>query len=399
MDGQVSLFGPDLPCGRTLSGSTPAAGPPARIFRRSSRRSFGWKNHRLMVLDLRPGAGNMLGPCWEYDPPWLGSPGTLNTSESPRGGAESSLSRILLPTVPRKYYLSRRACLGILRRARQRGKTLPEKLERALKIQAGLIPAEPLSPDGAAGFCAGASPTAGSTGWQEEVSPTLKAASGGNMMPSVLCLNDQGGARMDVSGEISGTLRAQEHGHQPLLFENHGIAGRYRGPLEVAPTLAARIGTGGNNAPIVSQDTEYPVFSRQRVDKFQEDEITSTQSARQYKDTTDLVLTDTAGLDCRNGKENGDLYGTLQASGSGQSLNSVHPIRTGLLLRRLHPTEAERLQGFPDDWTKLPGASDSARFRGLGNSVSVPCVEHLMQGIALALRAPPELCWFRFLSE
>ena len=35
----------------------------------------------------------------------------------------------------------------------------------------------------------------------------------------------------------------------------------------------------------------------------------------------------------------------------------------------------------------MPGASDSARYKALGNSVAVPCVEYLMQGIALALRA------------
>ena len=43
--------------------------------------------------------------------------------------------------------------------------------------------------------------------------------------------------------------------------------------------------------------------------------------------------------------------------------------------------------GFPDFWTGLPGASDSARFCALGNSVCIPCVEYLMQGIALVLRA------------
>ena len=41
-----------------------------------------------------------------------------------------------------------------------------------------------------AGFCAGAGPTAGSIGYREEVAPTLKAGASGNMMPSVLCLND-----------------------------------------------------------------------------------------------------------------------------------------------------------------------------------------------------------------
>ena len=61
--------------------------------------------------------------------------------------------------------------------------------------------------------------------------------------------------------------------------------------------------------------------------------------------------------------------------------------RSCQLIRKLLPLEAERLQGYPDGWTDLPGASDSARFKALGNSVAIPCVEYLMQGIALVLRA------------
>ena len=134
--GQVSLFGQDLDAGRMCPGLSPArkektSGP-------SSRRLSGSRNHRLMLLDLRPGAGNLLGPYWEYDPPWLGPPGTLNTSESPNGGAGSSLSLILQDTVPSKYYLSRAACLGILRRAEGRGKELPPQLREALELQAGI---------------------------------------------------------------------------------------------------------------------------------------------------------------------------------------------------------------------------------------------------------------------
>ena len=52
-----------------------------------------------------------------------------------------------------------------------------------------------------------------------------------------------------------------------------------------------------------------------------------------------------------------------------------------LLIRRLTPLECERLQGFPDEWTGIPGASDSARYRALGNSVAVPCVEFIMKSL------------------
>jgi len=130
----------------------------------------------------------------------------------------------------------------------------------------------------------------------------------------------------------------------------------------------------------------HAVYSRQRVDAFKDGEVVSTQSARQYKDATDLVM-DVAGLDCRNASENGDLCGTLQKGTSGSSLNSIHPVRNGLLIRRLTPLECERLQGFLDGWTNIPNASDSARYKALGNSVAIPCVEFIMGQIAAVPRA------------
>jgi len=242
----------------------------------------------------------------------------------------------------------------------------------------------------AAGFCAGAAPTAGSIGYQEEISPTLKAAeSGTNMVPSVLCLNDQGGQVMDCSEDVTGTLRAQEHGHQPLVFENHGVDARYKGPLPVAPTITARSGTGGNNLPIVASDpipdcgveddSPCMVFSRQRVDVFKDNDVVSTESARQHKDATDLV--------CQPAYQEtvGALTSSDRKGPNNQYVGQDKLVVEGpLLIRRLTPLECERLQGYPDGWTDLPGASDSARYKALGNSVAIPCVEYIMRGIAMA---------------
>jgi DNA (cytosine-5)-methyltransferase 1 len=187
--------------------------------------------------------------------------------------------------------------------------------------------------------------------------------------------------------------------------------------------MSARYGTGGNNLPLISQPTKpsaspetsltgsrknggnglgcqtdiaytltgadrHAVFSRQRSNEFAENDVVATQSARQYKDATDLVC-EVSGLDCRNGAENGNLSGTLQSkTDGGYSLNNVHPVRVGKLIRRLTPLECERLQGFPDGWTNtnIPGASDSARYKALGNSVAIPCVEFVLRGIAYFLR-------------
>ena len=67
---------------------------------------------------------------------------------------------------------------------------------------------------------------------------------------SSLCLNDQGGERMDVTKDITATLRAASN-HPPLVFENHSQDTRYKGPLESAPTVLSTYGTGGNNQPFV----------------------------------------------------------------------------------------------------------------------------------------------------
>ena len=94
-----------------------------------------------------------------------------------------------------------------------------------------------------------------------------------------------------------------------------------------------------------------------------------------------------AAVDCRNLRETDEVSGTLlaKAASGGYSLNYQNPVRTGLCVRRLTPTEAERLQGYPDGWTE-GGAdgraiSDTKRYQMLGNSVAVPCVAYIMQGI------------------
>ena len=422
-------------------------------------------------LDLLSSPVDLFGQRhWEFRSPWREGKRPLNTGAAPRRPIRVSLSGILEAYPALKYYLSKTACLGILRRAFERGKDLPKMLARALKIQAGLMKPDSqptdlkafhvnqrnegidldgvsgalmattnmqmqtfvTQPNGAAGgfdgysgvmafaanqrdevrdlhdvagalgaqpgmkqqtfvagFSAGAGASAGSIGYNESVAPTLKGSPSGNCMPSIICLNDQGGSVMECSENVSGTLRAQEHGHQPLVYENHGIDSRYTGPHKVAPTMSARYGTGGNNIPLVEQNTgaiciagnivdrqpenggnglgcqedlaytltaadRHAVYSRQRVDDFRKNDVVSTQSARQHKDVTDLICQQT------------EAY--------------------AYLIRRLTPLECERLQGFPDGWTDIPGASDSARYKALGNSVAIPCVEFIMSRIAAATR-------------
>ena len=89
-----------------------------------------------------------------------------------------------------------------------------------------------------------------------------------------------------------------------------------------------------------------------------------------------------AAVDCRNGIE-AETNGTLQSKKSGgYSLNTNITIRQGNVLRRFTPMECERLQGYPDGWTdigdwtdsrgKIHKASDTARYKALGNSIALP---------------------------
>ena len=115
----------------------------------------------------------------------------------------------------------------------------------------------------------------------------------------VMVLNDQGGREMSVTEGVTGTLRAQEHGHQPavleaagfctehsaaargigfeeeksptiragavpaaLLFENHSQDSRYTGPLDAAKSLTASYGTGGNNQPFVVEPKAFGICSK-----------------------------------------------------------------------------------------------------------------------------------------
>ena len=73
------------------------------------------------------------GVSWETAGAWPGGSTTLNTGECPSAARESTLSQILQTNAPEKYYLSARACAGILRRAEKRGKELPQMLKEALE--------------------------------------------------------------------------------------------------------------------------------------------------------------------------------------------------------------------------------------------------------------------------
>lgn len=197
----------------------------------------------------------------EPDGALLGDSSTLNIGESPSVENESLLSQILEANAPLKYYLSERACQGILTRASRRGKALPDLLKTALLEmiewwQRGRNAAYTLKiRSGCAGGGKGAlvqtektgtlstlqdqtlfqliqEPTycisgntvdratnQNGTGVRENGSFTVNTVDRHAVAYKVPVLNDQGGGKMDVSYDVVGTLRANAKGHDPIVID------------------------------------------------------------------------------------------------------------------------------------------------------------------------------------
>lgn len=418
--------------------------------RQSSKRSSASQSRKPPILKCLKKDGQLGGATTmkrEDDGAWLGECMTRNTGESPNAAAVSRLSQILEETPQEKYSLSTKACQGILRRAERRGKDLPPVLKAVLLMQSesgggcdgggkgALVQTEKSGtlgtgneqtilylqgnaidradtagcngkgwredvsytlntidrPAVCAGFKLGNSEQARSIGYAEEQAPTLNAECGGNK-PAVLCLNDQGGNVMGVSHDVSGTLRAQEHGHQPSILDMSHACDVVRDCGEVAPSLQARMGTGGNQITLT--------YQMQGFGDYREGDVASSCKQRDFKDSTDLVCS----VDCRNFTEGGEINGTLQAKESGgQSLNLNNTVRQNMVVRRLTPLECERLQGFPDGWTdigdwvktgkrgrkiKVKGSADSPRYKALGNSIALPFWDFLAKRISAQYLRP-----------
>lgn len=292
---------------------------------------------------------------------------TLNTGEWPSVARESRLSWILEDNVPQKFYLSARACQGILVRASRRGKPLPELLKQALldmiewwnpgTLSQVVQKVKGTRRSGREGIgrVLESDHRETSTRCTEPAAYTLKIRSG--------C--EGGGKGALVQTELSATISTLQdqtliclvenpslHNSKqkisPVVFESHSQDARYTQQGDTSPTCTAQWGTGGNNMPLV---VEKKAFAMQRIGEYKESEHASTMKSRDYKDATDLIAE----------KETKNLR---------------------WIVRRLTPLEDERLQGFPDGWTdigdwideneKKHKTSDAARYKALGNSIALP---------------------------
>ena len=260
------------------------------------------------------------------------------------------------------------------------------------------------------GFCTGNTAGAGSIGYQEELSPTLRGgASGTNMAPTVLEIQGSAIDRAPENGPAGpGVCYPDDNGAYSFTARDrhavYQIAGNVIGREEK---------NGGHQLGVVDPD-DHGAFTLNTADRHGVAVIDLTggdaQSHRVYSVdgiSPTLRSHDSGGSDsvkvlcssnhhavafAQNTRDeacllNGDgsVAGALAAN---PGMKQTAYIKDADSIRRLTPRECERLQGFPDDWTLIPyrgkpaeECPDTPRYKALGNSMAVPVMRWIGERI------------------
>jgi DNA (cytosine-5)-methyltransferase 1 len=161
-----------------------------------------------------------------------------------------------------------------------------------------------------------------------------------------------------------------------LLTMREGKDGGGKGPL-VSEDVSLTLATG--NGQVLIQPFNKVVRSGARdedgelpAEVWRSESVAPTLSQfdqGEVRATTLVAFGHRQGIDIQADAES---FPTLRANGDGAAF-------AGAAVRRLTPTECERLQGFPDGWTAVNGQKDSARYKQMGNAVTIPVVEWIME--------------------
>lgn len=247
------------------------------------------------------------------------------------------------------------------------------------------------------GNCIDRADTAGCNGkgWREDVSYTLNTIDRPAVCAGFKLGNSEQARSIGYSEELAPTLNAECGGNKPAILDMRHANDVIRECGDVVPTLQSRMGTDGNQVPLTYQKVAGTLSPGAHAGSYNGQDayndmfvVTSEIAPSLRARANDPFRTDmaayVASVDCRNGTENGDVNGALQAkSNGGTSYNLNNVCRERGIVRRLTPTECERLQGFPDGWTDIgtwtdekgklhKESSDSARYKALGNSIALP---------------------------
>lgn len=225
---------------------------------------------------------------------------------------------------------------------------------------------------------------ANGTGVKENVCYTLNTIDRPAVAFALDCRN------MVANEELSATLQAKGNGGQSLNYIN---------PVAEPLIYDARGNGDGTTSPTMTGDHNSRVTDYTAI-TLQGDTVAGALLARDYKgpgraDSLGRVIAQPVGADLYNGTLTGDKAVTLTtATGQGGANTGPSVIEKIIrwIVRRLTPTECERLQGYPDGWTDLGSwidskgkahkAADSPRYKALGNSIALPQWYYVLGGIA-----------------
>lgn len=176
---------------------------------------------------------------------------------------------------------------------------------------------------------------------------------------------------------------------KPVVFENHAQDARYKEAPTCSPTVVARWGTGGGNTPLVAvpgQVTSYGIGNGQAhayASKEKSGTLDTMHDAQAVAIEYSGCLNPWDTQARRVYGEDGTFPALPSRESAGGNQQAVLAgQKTRWIVRRLTPTECERLQGYPDGWTdigewtdtkgKKHKPADSPRYKALGNSIALP---------------------------
>jgi len=349
---QSTLFDLDLSSGKTYrefsARLTTHLGASWRALSAAKSPSFLSKDGQTRAWSMDP-SGDARGVFW-----------MPNTTAWPNDAAVCSLSQVLeTDPIPQKYFLSGKACAGILRRAAKRGKELPPALMtalRAVSVQETVRPLEINSSTKERSFPSHPSPCA-----------SMPTAGGGRLdaESETLITHSRRADGFDASED--GTGRGTQLVPVAFSCKDHGAdAG------DVAPTLRS-MGHEGSHANGGGRVAVAIQAGALRENPNSGPDGVGVQEAIAYTIEARAEVQAVAFQESQTGCREYDAAGTPRSNGPGHDPVGTR-VRHGMAVRRLTPRECERLQGFPDDYTGIPGMADGPRYKALGNSMAVPCM-------------------------
>lgn len=395
--GQMIMFDRDMPCGKMSLAHFQAT--KVKTSESCSKSSAKSKTPTPIFLDLRGASGILAEPSWVTGIPSHGEFSMRAFGECPNVVEESGLWQILEANVPQKYFLSARACAGVLRRAERRGKELSTILKTALEQQIERwekygtpLPVFDVSVVGVEGIDIYNATTTG------KVSKTLNSAATDSDHIPCVCYD----ARGNGDGKTVPTITGDHNGHMSdytaIVCFSQDAYDKYE-ETEHGATLRASGGIYGGGSENLVCKSVYCLQGNgiDRADTAGCNGKGVTENVSYTLNTVDrhAVCCEAEGhthdflVRMREGKDGGGKGALVQEDKSGTiACNNdqvlFQKVETQYIVRRLTPLECCRLQGMPDWWTDDVEGSDASRYKMFGNGMALPNALYVMEGVAEA---------------